>query len=316
MIDGMAKGIGNSRYLKSAIPPNITFEQFVEMFRNGTFPVDFNGINMDGWDELPTWLNKANLLTDETASIIDSTNPPETVNESFNKLANNGNDLSSQYNNIASDVATKMPVEPTMFTDATDLNTLVTPGFYHQNGGLTAINAPTSGINVLHVMRHGRAAGGAGVTQVFTNAGGRQWIRSSELTTPGGGTPTGQWSVWSENSIVSAAALTNIGYINGFSANANTDNTFFRTQHGFCVVNMGASRNTDITTTVRVGVLPAGFRPRARIDQVVLTTGNAGATRHFAQLSFLTDGNIDLIPLAGNPAGIRFFGASVVFACG
>ena len=110
MIDGMAKGIGNSRYLKSAIPPNITFEQFVEMFRNGTFPVDFNGINMDGWDELPTWLNKANLLTDETASIIDSTNPPETVNESFNKLANNGNDLSSQYNNIASELSGKQSI--------------------------------------------------------------------------------------------------------------------------------------------------------------------------------------------------------------
>lgn len=65
MTDGVPKQTGNSRYLKSAIDSDITFDQFRDMLRNGTLPIDLNGINPDGWAELGTPLNKASLLSDE-----------------------------------------------------------------------------------------------------------------------------------------------------------------------------------------------------------------------------------------------------------
>lgn len=36
----------------------------------GIFPVDFNGINKDGWTQLGTLLNKANLLSDTVISTL------------------------------------------------------------------------------------------------------------------------------------------------------------------------------------------------------------------------------------------------------
>lgn len=70
MTDSIIKQTGNSRYLKSAIGADTTFEQFLEMLRNGTLPIDLNGINPDGFAELGTALNKANLLSDETAELF------------------------------------------------------------------------------------------------------------------------------------------------------------------------------------------------------------------------------------------------------
>lgn len=70
MQDGIIKGIGNSRYLKTvaeALALYPTYEDFMAAFIAGTLPIDLNGINAAGWDTLPTWLNKANLLTDTTA---------------------------------------------------------------------------------------------------------------------------------------------------------------------------------------------------------------------------------------------------------
>lgn len=67
MKDGIVNGNGDSRYLKSAIPANITFAQFVQKLRDGTLPIDFNGINAAGWEQLGTPLNKTNVLKDSTA---------------------------------------------------------------------------------------------------------------------------------------------------------------------------------------------------------------------------------------------------------
>lgn len=81
MKDGVPKQTGNSRFLKSAISSNITFEQFRDMLRNGTLPIDINGINASGWAELGTPLNKASLMsgTVESQYGLSSTNVPSDV---------------------------------------------------------------------------------------------------------------------------------------------------------------------------------------------------------------------------------------------
>ena len=89
------KGNGNSRYLKTvgeALSLYPTYEDFLQAMIAGTFPVDFNGINKDGWTQLGTPLNKANLLSDTVISTLGlSTGANSTPNDAFNVLANIGN---------------------------------------------------------------------------------------------------------------------------------------------------------------------------------------------------------------------------------
>ena len=69
-----------------------TYEDFLQAMIAGTFPVDFNGINKDGWTQLGTPLNKANLLSDTVISTLGlSTGANSTPNDAFNVLANVGN---------------------------------------------------------------------------------------------------------------------------------------------------------------------------------------------------------------------------------
>ena len=95
MQDAIIKGIGNSRYLKTvgeALSLYPTYEDFLQAMIAGTFPVDFNGINKDGWTQQGTLLNKANLLSDTVISTLGlSTGVNSTPNDAFNVLANIGN---------------------------------------------------------------------------------------------------------------------------------------------------------------------------------------------------------------------------------
>lgn len=95
MQDAIIKGIGNSRYLKTvgeALSLYPTYEDFLQAMIAGTFPVDFNGINKDGWTQQGTPLNKANLLSDTVISTLGlSTGVNSTPNDAFNVLANIGN---------------------------------------------------------------------------------------------------------------------------------------------------------------------------------------------------------------------------------
>ena len=95
MQDAIMKGSGNSRYLKTvreALSLYPTYEDFLQAMIAGTFPVDFNGINKDGWTQRGTPLNKANLLSDTVISTLGlSTGANSTPNDAFNVLANIGN---------------------------------------------------------------------------------------------------------------------------------------------------------------------------------------------------------------------------------
>lgn len=89
MQDAISLGTGNSRYLKSvsgflSLYPN--YEAFAAALVAGTLPVDFNGINPDGWAQQGTDLDKANLLTDATAAMA-SLGPEATVNDMLATLA-------------------------------------------------------------------------------------------------------------------------------------------------------------------------------------------------------------------------------------
>lgn len=68
MEDSIIKGTGNSRYLKSSLEGIDSWEDFKAALLAGTLPIDLNGINEAGWDQLGTALNKGNLLSDETCA--------------------------------------------------------------------------------------------------------------------------------------------------------------------------------------------------------------------------------------------------------
>lgn len=89
MIDSVLRGTGNSRFLKSAVPAGTSWADALAMLQAGTFPIDFNGINTEGFQQVGTPLNKANLLKDATAAQIGL--PPSTTPDGmFRALGNTG----------------------------------------------------------------------------------------------------------------------------------------------------------------------------------------------------------------------------------
>ena len=92
MIDGIIAGTGNSRLAKSV--PNFlqlypTYEAFVGALIAGTLPLDII-FNSPGWQQIPDFLNKANLLKDETAALysLQNTAVPDDVFLSIRSLIN------------------------------------------------------------------------------------------------------------------------------------------------------------------------------------------------------------------------------------
>ena len=73
MKDSIILGSGNSRYLKSVedfkrLYP--TYDDFAAALVAGTLPIDFNGINSSGFQQLGDALCKSNLLKDTTAALF------------------------------------------------------------------------------------------------------------------------------------------------------------------------------------------------------------------------------------------------------
>lgn len=111
MKDGIIKGQGNSRYLKSVanfITLYPTYEAFAEALMTGTLPIDLNGINADGWTQVGTPLNTANLLTDTTAANI-GVSANATPNASFDKLNTNVNSATTKANTAQTTASAALP---------------------------------------------------------------------------------------------------------------------------------------------------------------------------------------------------------------
>lgn len=89
MKDAIALGTGNSRYLKIAAGSKskyATFDAFMDALERGEVLIDLAGINPDGWAQLGTDLDKAHLLTDATAALMDL-GTEATVNDALATLA-------------------------------------------------------------------------------------------------------------------------------------------------------------------------------------------------------------------------------------
>lgn len=67
MIDGVIKADGTSRLMRANLPA--TYEEFKARAAAGTLPLDVL-FNAAGWSQFPTFLNKANLLRDNTAALF------------------------------------------------------------------------------------------------------------------------------------------------------------------------------------------------------------------------------------------------------
>lgn len=89
MNDGIIRGTGNSRYLKSVsdflskYPDYIAFAQALIA---GTLPIDLNGINAAGWTQQGTALNTANLLSASTSSALGGAATPDAAFQKLNSL--------------------------------------------------------------------------------------------------------------------------------------------------------------------------------------------------------------------------------------
>lgn len=86
MQDLVALGTGNSRLMKSNISPSTTLSELISMLNNGTFPYDIGPLNAAGISQQGTALNKATLLTDQTAALLGLPNTA-TVDDALSVLA-------------------------------------------------------------------------------------------------------------------------------------------------------------------------------------------------------------------------------------
>ena len=90
MKDFISNNTGNSRFLKSVsnfleLYPD--YATFAAALVSGTLPIDLNGVNPNGYSQLGTALNKANLMTDATATALGLSGADPTVNEALALLS-------------------------------------------------------------------------------------------------------------------------------------------------------------------------------------------------------------------------------------
>lgn len=70
MKDMVTNGTGNSRYLKTSLASGTTWESALAMLREGTFPIDLNGLNNGGITQLGSAYSKANVLPDDVCALL------------------------------------------------------------------------------------------------------------------------------------------------------------------------------------------------------------------------------------------------------
>lgn len=84
MIDGIINETMNSRKILAVLPA--TYEEFVALALSSGVPADII-ISEEGWRQLPTWLNKANLLSDITEVAVFGNASNRTVDAALKMLA-------------------------------------------------------------------------------------------------------------------------------------------------------------------------------------------------------------------------------------
>lgn len=89
MHDCVPLGTGNSRFLKSSIPADATWEQARELFRKGLFPTDIGPVNEAGVAQKGDPLNQETLLKTAVAALYgkDGAAVPSDIFEILSKAA-------------------------------------------------------------------------------------------------------------------------------------------------------------------------------------------------------------------------------------
>ena len=102
MTDGVIIGNGTSRLAKGSFPA--TYDEFVTLAASSGVPMDVI-FNAAGWQQQPTFLNKANLLPDDVAAQL-GISSSSVVKDAFIALLALNQQL---YNQVQADFKKKLP---------------------------------------------------------------------------------------------------------------------------------------------------------------------------------------------------------------
>ena len=135
MMDGIIKADGTSRMVRAELPA--TYAEFRDLAAAGKLPLDIM-VNEAGWAQLPTWLNKKNLLQDSTELALFGDASNRTIDEAFRAIAR-------KLDLISSGVATMTTTVQT--AAGNPLYYVLVQGMFNENGGAvyTDIHGVASG---------------------------------------------------------------------------------------------------------------------------------------------------------------------------
>lgn len=88
MKDMVTNGTGNSRYLKTSLASGTTWESALAMLREGTFPIDLNGLNNGGITQLGSAYSKANVLPDDVCALLGLNSTTAEPKDAFGVVGN------------------------------------------------------------------------------------------------------------------------------------------------------------------------------------------------------------------------------------
>lgn len=88
MKDMVTNGTGNSRFLKTSLASGTTWESALAMLREGTFPIDLNGLNKGGITQLGSAYSKANVLPDDVCALLGLDSTTAEPKDAFNVVGN------------------------------------------------------------------------------------------------------------------------------------------------------------------------------------------------------------------------------------
>lgn len=109
MQDFLPLGTGNSRFLKSSIAEDATWEQARDLFRKGMFPTDIGPVNDAGVAQKGDSLGKTTLLQDATAALFggDTSMVPDEVFQKIHTELSGEGYLSTKWKKIIEATGTK-----------------------------------------------------------------------------------------------------------------------------------------------------------------------------------------------------------------
>lgn len=144
MQDGIIKGTGNSRYLKSVsnflnLYPN--YEAFAQALVNGTLPIDLNGINTDGWRQLGTLLDTNTLLAQSVATYLGLDATTSTPSQAFATFIQ----MAQDYALLDSPHFKGYPEAPTPTTTSSDDSIATTAFVKNVIGGVRIVTGTYTG---------------------------------------------------------------------------------------------------------------------------------------------------------------------------